>query len=153
MFKFVLTNSIIREKMLEFLRPILCSPSSKVGYSINWVDGVYDDKEDIFITLIYYVPDGLAHCGTDFYQYIVIVGGNTVFSVTDNYDSKTGREFIVPSNYEDFSEIIKEGIKLYSNNQEKWLFEEKLEETGEISDQYYIYKKKINKQMYSQIIQ
>lgn len=153
MFKFVLTDSMIREKMLSFLRPILCSASNRVGYSINWVYGVYNDEKDIFITLIYYVPDGLAHCNMDYYQYIVIVGEKTVFSVTNNFNYGAGAfEFSIPSDYQEFSEIIKEGIKFYENFAQKRLFEKNLEETGKITD-YYSYCEDISTQMDSQIIQ
>lgn len=65
--------------MLGFLKPILCSPSCPYGYQIDWAEGVYNEEKDIFLTLIYYVPDGLAHCNMDFYKYIVIIGSNIVF--------------------------------------------------------------------------
>lgn len=152
MFKFVLTNCKIREKMLDFLRPI-CSSNNDKGYrNINWAAGVYDDKKDIFITLIYYVPDVIARCDMDFYKYIVIVGDKHVFSVTNNLNCIAGYEFSISRDYQEFSEIIKEGIQLYSDNREYHLFKKNLKETGEISD-YYSYYKDIRDQMNSLMIQ
>lgn len=128
MFKFILTDNITREKMLDFLRPI-CRSNKDIGYeNINWVDGVYDNENKFFITQIYCVLDGIARCDTDFYEYIVIIDNKTVFTVTNNRIIGRGYDFRISRDYQEFSEIVKEGIQVYLNRKEHYKFEKYLEE-------------------------
>lgn len=150
MFKFTLTNDKTRGIMLDFLRPI-CPSSNSIGYNnTSWAYGVYDEENGIFITEIYCVLDGIARCDTNFYEYIVIIDDKTTFSVTYNHHYLAQDEFKISNNYEQFAEIIKDGIMLYSNGREWHTFYKRLEESGEISD-FYSYCNEINKQMNKRI--
>lgn len=148
MFEFILTDNITREKMLEFLRPI-CRTNKDIGYSnINWVDGVYDNDNKIFITQIYCVSDGIARCDMDFCNYIVIVDNNTVFTVTNDFNHITrDYDFRISRDYQKFSEIVKEGLQVYLNRKEHHKFEKSLEEKNGESFNYFEYYRNIRDQM------
>ena len=153
MFKFILTDNITREKMLDFLRPI-CRTNKDIGYqSINWVDGVYDSENKIFITQIYCVPDLIACCDVDFYEYIVIEDNSVVFTVTNNYNYIIqDYDFRISRNYQKFSEIVKEGLQVYLNRKKHREFEKSLEENnGEIFNYFEHYQNtndKMNKRLF-----
>lgn len=59
-------------------------------------------------------------------------------------------DFIIPDEYQKYSEIIKDGIRHYSSFEERRSFEKKLADTGEIPE-FYKYDREISTQMESQI--
>lgn len=148
MFKFILTDNITREKMLDFLRPI-CRSNKDIGYhSINWVDGVYDSENKIFITQVYCVLDGIARCDVDFYKYIVIEDNSVVFTVTNDYNYITqDYDFCISRNYQKFSEIVKEGLQVYLSRKEHREFEKSLEENNGKNFNYFEHYRNTNDKM------
>ena len=112
-FQFVLTTDKIREKMFDFLKPVYGQNLA----NIDWLTGVYDEKRGIFLTLICYVSDGIARCGMDFYNYIVITDSGNIFRVDNDYEfAKKAYNFKIPDQYQILAERVKEGIEFYGYN-------------------------------------
>lgn len=113
-FYFVLTTDEQREKMFTFLKP-----RYKSGFevmNINWTTGVYDRKSGIFLTQIYYCPDGVTGCGVHYNSYIVIIDSSNIFKVDNNDEYEKGTyDFRIPEQYSSLAEKVKEGIKFYGN--------------------------------------
>lgn len=118
-FQFVCTTDELREKMFEFLKPEYKSRHDRDITSINWTTGVYDKENGIFLTMIYYLSDGIARCGVNYYSYIIITDDGNIFKVTNNdeYEKKT-YDFRIPKQYETLTDIIKRGIEFYGNSYE-----------------------------------
>ncbi|MCM1132417.1 MAG: hypothetical protein NC340_02995 [Ruminococcus flavefaciens] len=115
-FDFVLTTDENRDKIFDYLKPEYRSRNDLNVSNINWTDGVYDSDSGIFLTLIYRVPDGIAHCDMDYYSYIVITDNGGIFTVDNNYNYiKRAYDFRIPEKYADLSDIVKSGIGLYSD--------------------------------------
>lgn len=115
-FGFVLTTDEQREKIFAFLKPEYTTINDLDVMNINWTTGVYDKDSGIFLTLIYYVSDGLARCGVNFYSYIVICDSGDIFTVENNDEwEKRTYDFRIPEQYSSLSEKVKEGIEFYKN--------------------------------------
>lgn len=139
-FEFVFTTEEIREKMFVFLKPEYKNKYDLDIDNINWTDGVYDSETGIFLTLIFYVPDGISRCDIDYYSYIVITDKGGIFRADNNNINGKGWDFSIPENYEYFSDKIKEGIEFYSDNHcknRRNLSEEKKEELRKIEKTMY----------------
>lgn len=115
-FNCVLTTDELREKMFSFLKPEYKSKNDLDVTNINWTTGVYDKESGIFLTLIYYVSDGIARCGVHYHSYIAITDTGSIFKVIDNDEFEKGtRDFRIPEQYKSLSDKIKEGIEFYGN--------------------------------------
>lgn len=118
-FQFICTTDAIREKMFDFLKPEYKSKYDLHVSEINWETGVFHPERGIFLTLIYYVSDGIARCGINYSSYLVLTEDGAVFQVDNNekYEKKT-YDFRIPKQYEALTDCIKEGIRFYQNNAE-----------------------------------
>lgn len=116
-FQFILSTDEIREKMYEFLKPKKKSAFDNDTDGINWTTGVYDKESGIFLTRIYYLSDGIARCGVNYYSYIVITDWGEIFQVENNdeYEKKT-YYFSIPRQYQSLSEKVKEGIGYFEKH-------------------------------------
>lgn len=116
-FRFVCTTNEQRESIFDFLKPQYTYNNDLNVMNINWTTGVYDNESGIFLTLIYYVSDGIARCGVEFRSYIVITDSGSVFKVDNNYEFEKGTyHFGIPGQYETLSDKVKEGIDSYEND-------------------------------------
>ncbi len=120
-FNFVCTTDELREKMFDFLRPEYKSKNDLDVTNIDWTTGVYDKESKIFLTQIYYVSDGIARCGINYYSYIVITDKGDIFEVDNNdeYEKRT-YDFRIPKQYEILSDNVKEGIDFYEESRLKY---------------------------------
>ena len=131
-FRIVRTTDAQREKMFAFLKPQCEGVVNYDVWNINWKTGAYDEISGIFLTLIYYVPDGISRCDIDFYSYIVLLDEGDIFKVENNYEyhygaKKSGYAFKIPPEYEGLSDKVREGISCYEAdryNYESMLSEE-----------------------------
>jgi hypothetical protein len=113
-FEFVCTTDKLREKMFGFLKPEYKSRYDLDVTHIDWTTGVYDKESGIFLTQIYYVSDGIARCGMEYYSYIVITDNGDIFEVVNNYKYEIKEyDFRIPKQYESLSDKVKEGIAFY----------------------------------------
>ena len=118
-FQFVLTTDELRATMFDYLKPEYKSKWDYDVTNINWTTGVYDKESGIFLTKIYYVSDGIARCGVHYHSYIVITDNGNVFKVDNNDEfEKRKYNFIIPKQYEIFTDKIKEGIDFYGHSYE-----------------------------------
>lgn len=116
-FRFVCTTNEIREIIFDFLKPQYTYNNDLNVKNINWTTGVYDNESGIFLTLIYYVSDGIARCGMEYRSYIVITDSRSVFKVDNNYEyEKRSYHFGIPGQYETLADKVKEGIDFYEND-------------------------------------
>lgn len=116
-FRFVCTTNEIREIIFDFLKPQYTYNNDLNVKNINWTTGVYDNESGIFLTLIYYVSDGIARCGMEYRSYIVITDSGSVFKVDNNYEyEKRSYHFGIPGQYETLADKVKEGIDFYEND-------------------------------------
>lgn len=116
-FRFVCTTNEIREIIFDFLKPQYTYNNDLNVKNINWTTGVYDNESGIFLTLIYYVSDGIARCGMEYRSYIVITDSRSVFKVDNNYEyKKRSYHFGIPGQYETLADKVKEGIDFYEND-------------------------------------
>lgn len=116
-FRFVFTTNEQRESIFDFLKPQYTYNNDLNVMNINWTTGVYDNESGIFLTLIYYVSDGIARCGMEFRSYIVITDSGSVFKVDNNYEFEKGTyHFGIPGQYETLADKVKEGIDSYEND-------------------------------------
>lgn len=116
-FRFVCTTNEIREIIFDFLKPQYTYNNDLNVKNINWTTGVYDNESGIFLTLIYYVSDGIARCGMEYRSYIVITDSRSVFKVDNNYEyEKRSYHFGIPGQYETLADKVKEGIDCYEND-------------------------------------
>lgn len=112
-FQFTLSTDDIREKMFDFIKPIYKNTwDFEVSY-INWVFGVYDSESNFFITYV--------NSKNDNTKYILITGNGDIFYVIANSYRHTF--FEIPKELTQYSDIIKEGIKLYNHEKTKKCFE------------------------------
>lgn len=139
-FEYMITTEEIREKMFDFLNPEYRSKYDLDVDNINWTDGVYDSESGIFLTLIYYVSDGISRCDIDYYSYIAVTDKDDIFKVDNNRVNGKGWDFSIPEKYTNLSDKIKEGIEFYRVNHYKSrrnLSEEQQEELEEIEEIMY----------------
>lgn len=116
-FRFVCTTNEIREIIFDFLKSQYTYNNDLNVKNINWTTGVYDNESGIFLTLIYYVSDGIARCGMEYRSYIVITDSGSVFKVDNNYEyEKRSYHFGIPGQYETLADKVKEGIDFYEND-------------------------------------
>ncbi len=110
-FEFVLTTDEIREKMFDFLKynDILSEVMNN-----NWIYGVYDKENGIFLTLVDYASEWLTRCGGNYYGYIVI-RDNDVFMVDFYKSGNVISSLNIPEELKMSSEIILNGIDIYEN--------------------------------------
>ena len=83
-FQFICTTDAIREKMFDFLKPEYKSKYDLHVSGINWETGVFHPERGIFLTLIYYVSDGISRCGINYSSYLVLTEDGAVFQVDNN---------------------------------------------------------------------
>lgn len=116
-FRCVYTTNEQREIIFDFLKPKYTYNNDPNVRNINWTTGVYDKESGIFLTLIYYLSDGLARCDMEFRSYIVITDSGNVFKADNNYDfEKRSYHFGIPGQYEMLADKVKEGIEFYEND-------------------------------------
>lgn len=130
-FEFQTSTDEIREKMFCFINPVYKNTYDfEVGY-INWIYGVYDSESEFFITYV--------NSGRDNTKYILITGNGDIFYVISDKYRHTFSE--IPDELTQYSDIIQEGIKLYSNERTRKCFE------SDFSDEQKKYLNKITENM------
>ena len=131
-----LTTEEIREKMFAFLKPVyqksydLHMPSVYDVYSINWIFGVYDPENGVFLTFLsmesrkFKRDNGLRYGRDYFNHYLVCTDQGNLFSVAkDRYGRK---ESEIPEQFRELSEIIENGIRFYEDENARKTFRESL---------------------------
>lgn len=96
-FEFKISTDEIREKMFDFIKP------DYMDKQINWTYGVYDEKSGFFITQ---VKNGV------YDKYVLITKDGESFYVA----FRSYKIHEIPEELEKYSEVIKEGVKIYSNS-------------------------------------
>lgn len=134
-FKFVAESDVHRNQIFSFLKPEYRSVNDLNCSNINWTYGVYDEENDIFLTLVFYVPEGISHCGIEYRDYIIIYKKTNIFIVSYNYNFDKGeREFSIPPKFKELSENIKRGIKIYSDYKLRKQFSDSLKKDKTIEE-------------------
>ncbi len=111
-FEFKLSTDEIREKMFDFIKPVYKNTWDFEPDCINWIYGVYDSESKFFITYV------ISNQGDA--KYILITGNGDVCYIIANRYRHTFSE--IPKEFKRYSDIIKDGIKLYNNEKAKKRF-------------------------------
>ncbi len=131
-FEFVLTTDELRRKMLNHLY----TKGLLIKDKMNWVTGVYNKEAEIFITQIYREKPG-REIFDEKQRFIAIKDDGAMFLINavHKYEDMNF-EVIVPKEYEELTNVIKEGIELYQQDSEyrRGLSDEEMQQVRAILD-------------------
>ncbi len=121
MLEFKMTDAELQKKIVETVKP---RKSDRMSYqNLNLLYGVYDDENDLFVTLCYYLSDAIRRTGgPDEYRYAVVSKNESFVFPTDVRDLPGTRV-----------NDIWRAIRLYDNFKERMAFKKQIEAKEGIS--------------------
>ena len=133
-FQFILTTDELRDKMRWFIN----DKKTLLGPMMDWVIGVYDKDEGMFLTQIMQTMPG-REVFEKLYKYIVFTDDGTSFIATIKSEIGKDDVYMIPAAYKRFEDKLKEGILLYRSRLQYYFSLEKdiTEKFSEIIDKMH----------------
>lgn len=146
-FNFILTDDITRKRIVDYIKP---KYSDRMSYqNLNLAYGVIDKNRKIYLTLSYYVSQGIKRCddNVDDYTFVVLTDKSVFKAYCQMNIEIIPSTISVSKGFEQYIETVRQAIAFYENYKEKKAFENQLKSSN---SEFRLYN--LNKQLMDQIL-